>query len=331
MSDLLARALAHAAAEPSSNANALGTVPPAWVASGPPTQTKWGIWVVHLRQTHGGVPVLGAVRSVRFDTLERITDFTGRTVPVAPAVPLHPVLDATSAVHASSLHLANELSAERPDIKDAVSNVQPQVTYCGLGPEATTTFRNAPFRDPIVASLAVKGDGSQLVWVVRFHLRGRGGAWTVLVDAVHEEPQIVEAMRTGAHAVSGSVFLHDPSLRREVVPFSDNWCNGNQLVGQNARCKDVRRRSLTATADGNSLRFEPKDASGLHQAMVNAFYAVNYCHDFFVEIGFGRDAGNFEGGRSGPDYGLGRKPPRFRGIHYSERWSCLRTELGEVA
>ena len=293
MTNLTGRALAHAAADAALSAGSLGTAPPSWIPSGPPSRTRSGISVVQLRQTHGGVPVLGGVRSVRFDTLGRITDFTGRTVPVAPAVPMRPVLDSRSAAHAAAGFLAGQLDGARPDITRRVSNRRPRVLFRGSGPEGTTTFRKIPFREPVTASLAVRRNGSGLVWVVRFRLPDHGAAWSVLVDAEHHSPQAIEARQTSGHAVSSQVFLHDPSIVAQNVTFDDHWCRDRQLIGNSVYCLDDAGQSLTAVANNGDLHFVTNQPLGLQQAMVNAFYAANYCHDFFFQLGFTPQEGNF--------------------------------------
>lgn len=319
MSDLLARALVHAA-EHSAPGAGTGTVPPSWVPSGPASRTRSGLSVVHLRQTHGGIPVRGAGRSVRFDTGGEVVRFTGEAVTVSPTVPLRPALEARPAAYAAARHLADHvLSRDHPAIADRVSNRRPRVLHRASSPEALTTFRKIPFRDPVTASLAVRGDGSALVWVVRFRLPPPGGAWTVLVDAERATPRVLAVERDAAHAISASVFRHDPDTRRDGdadplprgdVPFPlprsaypafdgavvahPDWCDADELTGNNAWCEDENGDGLRAVVVGEDLRFESGTPDGLDQAKVNAFYMVNHLHDFFYLLGFDETLGNFQ-------------------------------------
>ena len=178
-------------------------------------------------------------------------------------------------------------------------------------------MRKIPFRDPVTASLAVRGDGSALLWVVRFRVPGPHGAWTVLVEAEGEEPRVLDASRTSAHAVSALVFRHDPDappgapaapdrieepfpLPRDRYPDFGGavlsrtaWCT-RELSGNNAWCEDSGGRIAKATAVGGAHRFQAADPRGIEQAMVNAFYYVNRLHDFFYLLGFDESMGNFQ-------------------------------------
>lgn len=327
MSDLLARALAHAAAETTASgpdAGDAGGVPPGWVPAGPPSRARSGLTVVHLRQTHGGVPVRGAVRSVRFDARGRVTRFTGETVAVAPTVPLRPVLDARPAAYAAARYLGDVTLPElHPELAARVSNRRPVVLSRSHGPDAVTTLRKVPFQEPVTASLAVTGDGAALVWVVRFRLPEPGGAWTVLVRAESETPRVVAVERGSAHAVSGWVFRHEPlepdadpaadppsPLGRVDTPFPVDrsvypplggavvprpaWVEEDELRGNNAWAEDDRGRTLKARARDGDLRFEPEDALGPDQAQLNAFFLCNVLHDFFYLLGFDEALGNFQ-------------------------------------
>lgn len=337
MSDLLARALAHAARAMPDPDPGTGVVPPGWVPAGPPSRARSGLTVVHLRQTHGGIPVRGAVRSVRFDPGGRITLFTGETVPVALTVPLRPALDVRPAAYAAARYLGDVvLPPVHPELAARVSNRRPVVLSRSRGPDAFATLRKVPFQEPVTASLAVTGDGAALVWMVRFRLPEPGGAWTVAVHAETGTPRIVGAERGSAHAVSGLVFRHEPlepdadpgadppsplgrldtpfPLERSVYPAfggavipRPDWVTADELRGNNAWAEDDAGRVLKALESNGALRFECAEALGLDQAALNAFFLCNVLHDFFYLLGFDESLGNFQE-EIDPGSGQGRDP-----------------------
>ena len=323
MNDYIPRALAHAAAESASSPSSAAT---SWTASGEPQRTRSGLTVVHLQQRLGGIPVRGCVRSVRFDAVGMLTRFTGETAEVEPTVALRPAVRVRSAVYAACRHMADEVIAEQlPEVARRVSRRRPRILAEFAGPEAATALLKTPFEGPILASLMVLPDSSELVWDVRLRVPGPGATYSVLVAASGSEPRVLTVERRSSHAVSGMVFRFDPRTPRVRDAFPRGredhpafegrriprtaWVMGTGLMGNNVVCIDDRGRGFSASAVGADLRFEAAEAEGMEQAKINAFYTCNYLHDFFLLLGFDESLGNFQK-ENAPGAGRGGDPLR---------------------
>jgi extracellular elastinolytic metalloproteinase len=289
-----------------------------YVPSGGVQQLSSGMRVVHLRQHHLGVPLLDSGRSVRFDERGAFLTVTGRPAAVAPGDDaVIPRINAVEATYAACRHLADSVLREHVGAHLDVSNRRPRIVAEFGDPSRPTVLRKPPFRDPIVARLVILGDpgdsgDSKLAWEVRLALPHALGAYAVFVDAgARGRPRILETSRFSAHAAaSGRVFEFNPveqgdrvtrsfPLSREHYPAfsgrslpSSAWVEADATSGDNASCVDAGGRPVRAAITNGSIVFEPGDSLG--SAQVNAFYLVNFLHDFFLLLGFDEATGNFQ-------------------------------------
>lgn len=318
--DLWARALRHALHD-HRDLSPDETERVAYQPHGRPLVLGTGQTVVQLQQTFAGIPILRAVRSVRFHEQDgpRVTGHPVRiTVDGLPDV----TIPATEAAYAASLRVAEETGVE-------VSNRRPRETAVFPHPDRPTAMRKRGFRDPITARLRLlAGDGGPtLVWQVGLEVEDEPGPWSVLVSATGREPEVLRAEPLAAHVVTGPV--HDlspptdtPGERtfpqpREAYPHFDGgtlpagpWLDADRTAGNNAAVVDDHGAPFTATPGaGGDLVFAPADPLDLDQARVNAFYLCNFLHDFLYLLGFDEAKGNFQE-RNGTEHGLGEDSVR---------------------
>ena len=100
----------------------------------------------------------------------------------------------------------------------------------------------------------------------------------------------------GAHDSAGSA---DYSLlfAGSGLPaaFPDTWVTANATVGNSTRAHlDVAGPSLTGAVQGGVLTFNPANATGDDQKVLNIFYYCCYMHDFSYLLGFREASRNFQ-------------------------------------
>jgi extracellular elastinolytic metalloproteinase len=206
-----------------------------------------GETVVQLQQTFAGVPIVQAVRSVRFRE-GAPPAVTGRPVPVAQdGVPLA-TISAAAAAYVACLHVAHDAGVE-------VSNRRPRVLATFAHPDRPTVLRKVGFHDPIMARLrlldphgtragsadegppvdpgragraSADGPGASdagappradltLVWQVQLELVDDHRPWSVLVTATGRDATVLEATTLAAHVVVRGP-VHDLSPPTDQPP-----------------------------------------------------------------------------------------------------------------
>jgi extracellular elastinolytic metalloproteinase len=282
-----------------------------YLPSGDLQRLSGGLLVVHLRQHHLGIPLLHAGRSVRFDPDGSFQKVTGRPTAIDPALPTVPALDAVEATHAACSHVSE--SGALKGAGTPISTRRPSLVAELNDPTHTAVLRKRPFRDPIVARLTVFGEGSNsaLAWEIRLRPPGPYGPLAVFVDAgKRRSPRVLECLRMSAHAVaSGPVYEFNPGessrVTRSFPPDraaypglwnrsmpDTGWVDSDATSGNNAASLDHENKAFNATVDGGASVFAPSGLVG--EGQVNAFYLVNYLHDFFQLLGFDESLGNFQ-------------------------------------
>ena len=301
--DFLVRALHHAK-------SMVGKGSETFSLTGDVLRTSSGLTVVPLHQVYGGVPVAGAVRSVRFDASGAFDRITGSTVAVPAGALVVPKFTAAAAVHAAFLDLLAR-DAVAPDL--ALSSAHPEVISAVPHSSHPTVLRKPPFEEPIMASLVIEIDGARarLLWEVRLGLPEAGGMYLCRVNAngTGKRPRVLSAERTSAHTVEGRVFEYDPDSARTLQPFPQprsfhpgtggdlqkpEWVEGAETLGNNTNACDSGGQSAHAASSGSDFLFDASDDKGIEQCLINAFYVCNLMHDFFYFLGFDEEAGNFQ-------------------------------------
>ena len=99
--------------------------------------------------------------------------------------------------------------------------------------------------------------------------------------------------------------------------FPDDWCNNNRSTFGNSTRAHLAGSSvpLRGTANGD-LVFDPSDAVGDDQKVLNIFYYCCYMHDFFYLLGFREINANFQADNLGRG-GLASDPVDARAHHGS--------------
>jgi extracellular elastinolytic metalloproteinase len=265
-------------------------------------------WVVQLQQTFAGVPVLRAVRSVRF-LPEVPPAVTGRPVRLTADGLAEVTVPAREAAYAASLRVAADA-----DVR--VSNRRPVELAAFAQPDRPTVLRKVGFEQPLTARLrvAVHRGEPVPVWQIRLALENEGRPHTVLVSATGREARVLEVTPLTAHAVRGPVHevsppTPDPPLRTfpptadrfpTLVPAADPpppgpWVSADRTAGNNVVVMDRNEQTLAAVPDAAGvLVFQPPSPTHLDQGRVTAFYLCNFLHDFFWALGFDEAAGNFQ-------------------------------------
>ncbi len=267
--------------------------------------------VVHLHQHHRGVPVFQAGCTLRFDPRGDLTDYTDNTLRLGDGIDLRPVLSAAAAVRVAAIYLR----AGWPQVK---ASFKPKTLAAFARPSCPTVLSQGPFADPVPAELALfaAGPRPRLAWCLTLTLPDRAAEYDFLVSADRREsPEIFYCRNIFSSVLArGNVFIPFPRpearrvqpfpaglqglprfLRPVVNGFPFDWVDKNALAGN---CTTVhlknQKKSLAGMAAGGLLTFDPVQANGDDQKMVNAFYFCNLMHDFFFGLGFDEEAGNFQ-------------------------------------
>lgn len=284
----------------------------AFAPTGEVQTTSSGVSVVHLRQEYGRVPVLGAVRAVRFGPDGEATDFTGETVGVTEGTPVLPEFGVGAAVQAAFVELLEE---ERIPPHLTFTAAAPVIVAALPHPARPTVLRKPPFVEPVVAGLVVDASGkkARLAWEVRLALPDGGGGYVAVVTATRPgpRPRVLSLRRASAHAVSGPIYEFDPRVDpTDGLPFPQlrawfppvggdviepqRWVAVDATEGDNARAVGPSGSPVRGHAVDGDVVFRPATAGDDDHRVVNAFYWCNVLHDFFLLLGFDEAAGNFQ-------------------------------------
>jgi hypothetical protein len=77
--------------------------------------------------------------------------------------------------------------------------------------------------------------------------------------------------------------------------FPNDWVATNATTGNSTRAHlEATGPAVTGTTTGGGLVFDPANATGSDQQVVNIFYYCSYMHDFFYLLGFKEPDGNFQ-------------------------------------
>jgi len=198
-----------------------------------------------------------------------------------------------------------------------VSNRHPRIVAQFAEPSLPTVLRKRPFEPPVTASLVVMGEGpkARLAWEVRLEIPDGRAAYAVFVEATGRRarnPRVLECRPLTAHvAATGHVFSYDPDTTATSMPFprpragyphlggqplsASTWISADATQGNNALAVNHKNKTVRGVPGPNGeLAFPITAPPGIPEGIVNAFYWVNFAHDFFHLLGFDEAVGNFQ-------------------------------------
>ena len=272
-------------------------------------------------QTVDGIRVLDAEIQVHLDS-------AGRAVRIT-----------SSAARGQSRRNARLISAAQAAVA-AAANVRPSVAFSPVpvGPQSQTArFARGPFKSDVVVTPAwfPMSDALRLAWLVDIELDGDPQRYDIVVDAASGEVllrrnKILYASGQGRVLQSAAMTLLDArrpeqhpagvadcppatnyELRDLASPFRDPATvlgSTGRLSGNNSHVfrKTAASEAEPGVFDGTQWTFDfPLESSG--GAETSLFFALNFAHDFFYDLGFDEAAGNFQVDNFGRG-GLGGDP-----------------------
>ncbi len=289
-------------------------------------QTSSGATVVHLQQLYKGIPVFQAAQTVRFAPDDTLTESVGSTVTVPGSIDADFHIRVEDAVQRAAEHVAVPDQDEQqatdqfgqplnPITVDLAGFTPTIITMSAAPPQKQTVLEPGPFGDEIKASLIwfPLNDTLRLAWEVIITMPGYAEQYLTMVDAKTGEilycKQLVQTIlgRGNVYHVDGARARQFTNLPRglgdfnlpipEDLPngFPDHWVAADRAEGN---CVCARMGDAGASIRGKLqdglLTFNPADASGQEQMVVNTFYYNGYMHDFFYLLGFREENGNFQ-------------------------------------
>jgi extracellular elastinolytic metalloproteinase len=174
-----------------------------------------------------------------------------------------------------------------------------------------------PFENPVTLHLLLfEGpEGPRLAWYAIVTFKNYADQYAVIVSADAQPGQILysRSMLHKARA-QGAVYEFSPAVAdRSIIPmprpieqypvmpssplagFPPDWVTKNQLFGNSTRATlNFTAKTLDGTPGSAPVEFQPADALGDDQKLLNIFYFCNYMHDFLYVLGFDEAAGNFQ-------------------------------------
>jgi extracellular elastinolytic metalloproteinase len=310
-----------------SRALGLTATQPAEFVPDPTTQqTSSGAVAVHLRQHYKSIPVFQAAETVRFAPSGAIKETVGNSISIARDVAVAPRLTVQQAVLKAAEHVAiphqdeygakdqfgQSLKLTQVDLKGFEPKI---IATFAEKPERPTILEPGPFGDKIKANLLwfLLNDDLRLTWEVIIAMPNYEEQYRSLVDA--ENGEILYCRQLVQHvAARGNVYRVDGGSARQMTDFPrpltdyglpipedlpdgfpDDWLEGNRTVGNSV---DAHLGASGLPSEGSSsggvLTFNPSDATGDDQKVVNILYFNCFMHDYFYLLEFREADGNFQ-------------------------------------
>jgi subtilase family serine protease len=269
-----------------------------------------GIRTVAFEQNVDGVPVFDAIVTVHLDGSGEIIRIT------------------SSAGRAAGRQRSGQVAAEQA-VAAAVGNIRPELTFVPTRLADATgaaRFARGQLRRDLLASLTWLPVGGilRLAWQVNVEPESDSEAYDVVIDAatgdvllrrnrVHFaqgsgrimqsaamqtlDPRRLDPMPIG-QAGSGCPPPSNYLVRSLNAPFRDpstTIFGSGRLSGNNAHVfrHDTSTEGALGTFDGTKWNFDfPFNSDD--SAETALFFALNFAHDFFYDLGFDEAAGNFQ-------------------------------------
>lgn len=282
-----------------------------------------GARTVHLHQRYKGIPIFQAAEAVRFAPDGSLSDTVGSAITVDQELSVAAKLSAQEAVRLAAEYVA-EPHEEEVDERDPFGEplAQASVDVSDFRPEVLNTFENSPERPTVLSpgpfGAEIKAslvwfplrEGLVLSWSAFLTMPDGQGQYYTIVDSDSGEILYCRQL-TQTIAARGNVYRKNGTEREmmdfplppetyglPVEPpegFPDEWVEGTETVGNSvfAHLGDRGEPAEGVEQDG-VLTFDPDDAEGDDQKVLNIFYLNCYMHDFFYLLGFREGEGNFQ-------------------------------------
>lgn len=300
--------------------------------------TGSGAASVHLQQQHGGVPIFQATETVRFNPDGSLMDAAGSSTPVGGPAEADPRLPVVEAVERAAAYVAEPHSDELGHVDQFgesadpaaldLTGFEPTVVEQDAGPTRAAVFAGAPFEDVRAALIWFPlGDGLRLSWDVLLTFPDYLARYRVVVDAGAEPGELLYCRQLARSvAARGNVYRVDGSQSRALVDFPlplsaypalpvqmppspgfpAEWVVAEETEGNCTRAHlGDNGAVLRGVEQAGSVIFDPADATGDDQKVLNIFFYNCFMHDFTYLLGFREPGGNFQrdnhgrGGRDG--------------------------------
>jgi extracellular elastinolytic metalloproteinase len=301
-------------------------------------KTSTGATAVYLQQHYKGIPIFQASQTVRFSPDETLTDTVGDTITVEQPLPVAPKLTVQEAVLKAAQHVAvpapDEL-AEKDQFGEVVNH--PRVSLADFQPKVVATFASrpdhptvleaGPFGDEFKASLVwfPAAVGMRLGWEVVVTMPAYEGQFRAIVDA--DNGEILYCKDLVKSLFRGNIFFPDGSAPRQMrtlpiplsdltIPspgnlpngFPDPWVAADRTIGNCVHAHlGITGPPFQGQPQGADVVFDPVDATGDDQKVLNIFFLNCFIHDFFYLLHFRESDGNFQVDKFGRG-GIGGDP-----------------------
>ena len=208
------------------------------------------------------------------------------------------------------------------------SEYKPKVLVAFPTPARYTVLEKGEFEESIPAQLVIfpQHPKSRLAWRFVITLKETMEQYEIIVAADQKQSnEVLLCMKKSFHMkAQGSIFEFNGGEERRLIPFPrpvtdypvkpvvelpnnfpKDWVNEVETIGNNTEAvicdsnfSSPQTCSPATDLNGNVvngiLTFNPTNATGDDQKVLNIFYFCNYMHDFFYMLGFDEKAGNFQ-------------------------------------
>lgn len=214
-----------------------------------------------------------------------------------------------------------------------VSGYQPRVLAKNAIAPQPLVLEQGPFAEAIPAHLVFfyLGPTTRLGWHLLMSTPNFAAQYVVIVaadgqtDQEIKNPEVLYCQKTtnqmsaAPPKIRGAVWTHNPKVNQErqvidfprpltdypirplppnlpdTFPFSWIESGNSQAIGNNALAFFANTLdSVSGVRENGTLTFNPSEADGHEQQLVNIFYFCNFMHDFFFMLGFDERSGNFQ-------------------------------------
>src|SRR5262249_29645361 len=281
-------------------------------------ETSSGAIAVHLQQQYKGIPIFQANEAVRFAPDGALKETAGSSVTITQDLPVSVNLSVMEAVQKAVEYIAAPTpGAETQTDQFGEPMPSPTIDLSGFTPKVIAAFANkpehptvleaGPFGDEIKANLIwfPLEDTLKLAWEVILTMPNYEGQYRTIVDANDGEilycRQLVKTV-----TARGNVFRVDGNGPRQMTEFPlplatyglpitndlpqgfpDTWVAVDSTIGNNVNAHlGVSGRTLRGASLNGVIEFNPADATGDDQKILNIFFYNCFMHDFFYLLRF---------------------------------------------
>ena len=302
------------------------TQPAEFVADPNIQQTSSGAVTVHLQQNYKCIPIFHATQAVRFAPDGTLKDTIGSSVTIAQELAVSPKLSVQEAMLKAAQHVAVPDADEQGQIDQFGQPLNlTSVDLTGFVPKVIATFldkadrptvlESGPFGDEIKGGLVwfPLGNDLRLAWDFIIAMPNYEGQYRTIVDA--DSGEILYCHQLIQTAVArGNVFRVDGDGTRQMTDFPraladyglpipgglptgfpDDWVTVDRTIGNSTNAhQGVGGPTFQGAVQNGMLTFDPANAVGVDQEVLNIFYYCCFMHDFFYLLGFRESDGNFQ-------------------------------------